>query len=320
MLGVFLDRDTVDTGDMDLAALEEALPDWEYYGRTEPDQIAERIAAAQVVLTNKVVLDGDTLADAENLELVCIAATGTNNVDLDAARSLNIAVCNVAGYSTPAVVQMTFAMILALRCRLFEHAGAVRDGRWAQSPQFCLLDYPFHELRGEILGIVGYGAIGKTVAQIGQAFGMDIMVAARPGRDDTRKQRAPMGDILKTADVVSLHCPLTAETRGLIGESQLHAMKPGALLINTARGGIVDEAALAQALRDGHLAGAGIDVLPQEPPPVDHPLLAPDIPRLIVTPHVAWASREARQRLVNELAANIRAWREGTARNVVGFD
>lgn len=318
MLGVFLDRDTVDAGDMDLSPLEEALPEWEFYGRTVPEQTTERIAAAQVVVANKVALDADTLADAQELELVCVAATGTNNVDLEAAHNLGITVSNVAGYSTPSVVQMVFAMMLALHSRLPEHRQAVRAGRWSQSPQFCMLDFPFHELKGRTLGIVGHGTIGQAVAKVARAFGMKVLVAQRPGGQDKRARRVPLDKVLARADVLSLHCPLTPATEGLIGAAQLRTMKAGSLLLNTARGGIVDEAALADALRDGHLGGAGVDVLPAEPPPPDHPLLAQDIPHLIVTPHIAWASREARQRLVNELAANIRAWRRGTARNVVG--
>lgn len=316
MQAVFLDRDTVDNGDMDLSPLEDVLADWEYYGHTPPERVVERIGNAQVVVTNKVVLDGETLADCPELELVCVAATGTNNVDLDAARSLDITVCNVAGYSTPSVVQHVFALLLALATRLPRYHEAVRRGRWSESRHFTMLDWPITELDGRTVGIIGFGAIGSGVARVAEALRMEVLVAKRD-EDDDRASRVPLDELLANSDAVTLHCPLTEDTEGLLGERELAAMKPGAYLINTARGGIVDEAALAEALRQGHLGGAGVDVLPEEPPPPDHPLLAPDVPNLIVTPHVAWTSQAARQRLVNELAANIRAYLNGNPRNVV---
>ncbi len=316
MLGVFLDRDTVDAGDMDLSPLDDVLPEWDHYGHTTPDQVLERIQGAGVVVTNKVVLDGETLAECADLELVCVAATGTNNVDLEAARTLGVTVCNARDYATPSVVQHVYSLMLALATHLPEYRGAVRAGRWSASRHFTMLDWPVRELAGRTLGIVGYGTLGRAVAEAGRAFGLDVMVARREPGDD-REGRVPLDRLLRVADIVSLHCPLTPDTRGLIGASELRLMKPDALLINTARGGIVDEAALAEALREHRLAGAGVDVLPEEPPPADHPLLAPDIPNLIVTPHTAWTSREARQRLVDQLADNIRAWQDGKARNVV---
>lgn len=319
MLGVFLDRDTVDAGDMDLSPLDDVLPEWDYYGHTAPDQVVERLQGAQVVLTNKVVLDGEALADCSELELVCVAATGTNNVDLEAARSLGITVCNVTDYATPSVVQHVYALVLALATHLPEYREAVRDGRWSAGRHFTMLDWPVRELAGRKLGIVGYGTLGRAVAEVGRAFGLKVMIARRR-HGDKRKGRVPLDKLLREADIVSLHCPLTTDTEGLIGDAELRLMKPGAFLINTARGGIVDEAALAGALRDHRLGGAGVDVLPEEPPPPDHPLLAADIPNLIVTPHTAWTSREARQRLVEQLADNIRAWQDGNARNVVSAE
>lgn len=316
MIGVFLDRDSVDAGDMDLSPLEDALPDWEYFGHTDPGQVAERLQGAQVVITNKVVLDADTLADADELELICVAATGTDNVDLEAARTLGVTVCNVTGYSTPSVVQHTMALILALCTRLPEYREAVRRGRWSESPHFTMLDWPIHELPGKTLGIVGHGAIGGAVADVARAFGMEVLVAGR-GAGDRRPGRVALEDMLARVDVLSLHCPLTPETRGLVGARELALMKQDAVLINTARGGIVDETALATALRENRLAGAGVDVLTEEPPPPNHPLVDPGVPNLIVTPHVAWTSRESRQRLVNELAANIQAWNNGEPRNLV---
>lgn len=316
MLGVFLDRDTVDAGDMDLTPLDDVVPEWDYYGHTTPDQVVERIRGAQVVISNKVVLDGETLADCDDLELVCVAATGTNNVDLDAARSLGITVCNATDYATPSVVQHVYALVLALATHLPDYREAVRAGRWSAGRHFTMLDWPVRELAGRTLGIVGYGTLGRAVAEAGRAFGLEAIVARR-GPDDKREGRVPLETLLRESDIISLHCPLTPATEGLIGEAELRLMKPDALLINTARGGIVDEAALAAALRDHRLAGAGVDVLPEEPPAPDHPLLARDIPNLIVTPHTAWTSRESRQRLVNQLADNVRAWQEGQPRNVV---
>ncbi|HHH36069.1 MAG TPA: 2-hydroxyacid dehydrogenase [Gammaproteobacteria bacterium] len=317
MLGVFLDEGSLGQGDLDYASLRAVLPAWQFHEGTEPAQVDERIRNADVLITNKVRLNGEHLAGARCLRLVCVAATGTDNVDLEAARRLGIAVCNVRGYATASVSQHVFMLILALLRNLPGYREAVARGRWQQSRHFCLLDHPIAELDGKVLGIVGYGELGRAVARLGEAFGMTIRIAARPGTGSAGEGRVPLDALLRQVDVLSLHCPLAENTRGLIGARELALMKPGALLINTARGGIVDEQALAAALRAGHLGGAGVDVLSMEPPRGDHPLLAPDVPRLIVTPHIAWASREARQRLVEEMAENIRAWRAGRPRNLV---
>lgn len=316
MLGVFLDKDTVDSSDLDFRGLEAVLPEWRWHSITRSDEVIPRITEAGIVVSNKVRLDEAALRTARNLRLVCIAATGTNNVDLDAARRLNIAVSNVRAYATPAVVQHVFALMLALSTRLFDYHQAVREGRWQRSPHFCLLDYPIREVAGRTLGIVGYGELGRAVARAAVAFGMKVLVAQRPG-GPAAPGRLPLHALLPQVDVLSLHCPLTPATRGLIGAREFALMKPDALLINTARGGIVDEAALADALRQGRLGGAGVDVLSVEPPREDNPLLAPDIPNLIVTPHTAWASREARQRAVDQVVENIRAFLSGTPRNLV---
>ncbi len=316
MLGVFLDKDTVDSDDLDFRGLESVLPEWRWHSITRPDEVIPRIAEAGIVVSNKVRLDEAALSAAHNLRLVCIAATGTNNIDLDAARRLNIPVSNVRAYGTPAVVQHVFALMLALSTRLFDYYQAVREGRWQRSPHFCLLDYPIREVAGRTLGIVGYGELGQAVARAAEAFGMKVLVAQRPG-GPAAPGRLPLHELLPLVDVLSLHCPLTPETCGLIGAREFALMKPDALLINTARGGIVDEAALADVLRKGRLGGAGVDVLSVEPPRDDNPLLAPDIPNLIVTPHTAWASREARQRVVDQVAENIRAFLSGTPRNLV---
>jgi glycerate dehydrogenase len=267
-------------------------------------------------VTNKVVVDRAVMTACPGLRLICVAATGTNNVDLVAARERGVAVCNVTGYATPSVVQHVLALMLALATRLAEHAAAARDGRWAASELFCLLDFPFRELAGKTLGIVGYGELGRGIARVAQALGMSVLIAQRPG-GPPQQGRLPLDELLARADVVTLHVPLADNTRGLIGARALALMKPDALLINTARGGIVDEAALIATLRAGRLGGAGVDVLAVEPPRGGSPLLDDPPPNLIVTPHVAWASREARQRLIDEVALNIRAFSEGRERNRV---
>lgn len=313
---VFLDLASVDRRDLSLTSLHEAASPWTTYPQTPPVLTLERIGDAAVAVTNKVIVDRAAMAACPGLSLICVAATGTNNVDLVAASERGIAVCNVTGYATPSVVQHVFALILALTTRLGEHAAAVQDGRWAASEMFCVLDFPVRELAGKTLGVVGWGELGQGVARIAQAFGMVVLVAQRPG-GALQEGRMPLDVLLAQADVVTLHVPLADNTRGLIGARELALMKHDALLIDAARGGIVDEAALADALRAGRLGGAGVDVLEAEPPRQGSPLLEPGIPNLIVTPHVAWASREARQRLIDEVAANIRAFREGRERNRV---
>lgn len=315
MRGVFLDAGSLVQSAMDMTPLERESLRWEHYEATLSDALHERIAAADIVITNKVMLDERSLAEAGQLKLICIAATGTNNVDLEAAKRLGITVCNVRGYTTPSVVEHVFTLLLALMRHLPEYHRAVQSGRWQRSVHFSFIDFPIQELAGKMLGIVGYGELGRSVARVAEAFGMRVMIAERVGMAP-RAGRMPLAELLRIVDVLTLHCPLTAVTSGLIGARELQSMKRGAVLINTARGGIVDEVALLEALRSRHLGGAGVDVLSQEPP-VDNPLLSADIPNLIVTPHIAWASRESRQRLVNEIAANLDAFIKGEPRNVV---
>jgi glycerate dehydrogenase len=317
MTGVFLDRDSLDHDNLDFTSLLATLPQWQFHAETRPGQTAARIRDAEVVVSNKVMLDEATLQAAPRLKLIAIAATGTNNVDLAAAARRGIAVCNIRRYATPSVVQHVFALLLSLSRHLNDYQRAVQAGEWQHSDQFCLLDYPIRELGGLTLGIVGYGELGRAVAETAeQAFGMKVLIAQRPG-GPAQPGRYPLHQLLPQLDVLSLHCPLTPGTRGLIGAAELALMKPDALLINAARGGIVDEAALAGALLAGRLGGAGIDVLGKEPPSADNPLLKQPIPNLIVTPHIAWASRQARQRLLEQLAENITAFIAGTAQNLV---
>jgi glycerate dehydrogenase len=316
MRAVFVDFATVSAGDLDTAPLERVLPRVEYFPLTSAAELPQRVREAQIALANKARFDAAVLAGAPRLRLICLCATGTDNVDLAAARARGIAVCNIRAYCTASVVQHVFAMILALTQRLSEYDAAVRAGRWRDSAHFSLFEFPIRELAGRTLGIVGCGELGRAVARAGEAFGMQLAIAARPGAA-APAGRIPFDVVLARADVLSLHCPLTAQTRDLIGARELARMKPDALLVNTARGGLVDAAALADALRAGRLGGAGIDVLAEEPPVRGNPLLDGDIPRLIVTPHVAWAAREARQRALDEMARNVGAFLRGERRNRV---
>jgi glycerate dehydrogenase len=319
MTSAALDKPVARAAEIDFSALGAVVSEWDWYDDSTADETAGRIADATVVVTNKVVLDRQTLltvAQRGRLQLICVAATGTNNVDITTAQELGIAVCNVTGYATASVSEHVFALMLALARHLPEYQRAVSAGRWQQSRQFCLLDYPLAELHGRRLGIVGYGELGQAVARLAAAFDMDVIVAEWPGITSPCTQ-VPIARLVREADIITLHCPLTPATECLIAAEQFAAMQAHTLLINTARGGIVDEQALADALRSGQIAGAAIDVLSSEPPNSDHPLLQAGIPNLIITPHIAWASVAARQRLVDEVAENIRAWTTGRQRNRV---
>jgi glycerate dehydrogenase len=308
--------DSIDNDDLDLSPLRVLQIDWHFYPITTELELDERIHHAELVVSNKVRLDRESLKKASSLQLLCVAATGTNNVDLEAAQDLDIAVANVSGYATSSVIQHVYALITALSTHLLDFQTLVAAGRWQQSKHFCVLDYPINELAGKTLGIVGYGELGAAVGRVAEAFDMRVLLSQRPG-GRVKPGRIPLHDLLPQLDVLSLHCPLTANTRNLIGTRELEMMKSSALLINTARAGIVDETALATALKAGMIGGAGIDVLSTEPPERGNPLLEPGIPNLIVTPHIAWASRESRQRLIDEVAHNIEAFMHGHARNRV---
>jgi len=314
--GVFLDSATVDRQDLDLDALKSSLPDWSIRSTTAVDETGDALQGADIVVSNKVRLDRETLQCADALKLVCVAATGTNNIDLQAAAENGITVCNARGYATTSVVEHVFSLILALNRHLPDYQSAVRQGRWHTAASFCLLDYPIRELAGRTLGIIGYGELGRATAAMGKAFGMKLSVAQRPG-GTLQTGRTPLDQLLSESDIISLHCPLTDTTRNLIDQREFALMGKDTLLINTARGGIVNETALRQALLSGQIAGAGIDVLSEEPPRQGNPLLDEPIPNLIVTPHVAWASTNARQSLINELTENIHAFLKGKPRNVV---
>ncbi|WP_226667905.1 D-2-hydroxyacid dehydrogenase [Microbulbifer aggregans] len=312
MRGVFLDTSTMKLEELETFALEKSLEHWEFFETTAPEETARRIAEAEVVITNKVVLDRALIEGAPRLKLICVCATGTNNIDLDAAAEKNIPVRNVSGYTGSSLAQHTLALILALATRWHQYDADVKAGRWSQSDIFCRLDYPVLELAGKNLGIIGYGDLGQKVAQLGEALGMTILISDS-FTGEQKPGRVPLARLLAESDVVSLHCPLTENTDKLVNEDFLAGMKNSAFLINTARGGLIDERALVDALNNGTIAGAALDVLSVEPPPANHPLLANNIPNLIITPHNAWISRESRQRLLSGVVRNIEDWKAGNA-------
>ncbi|WP_028581852.1 2-hydroxyacid dehydrogenase [Desulfogranum japonicum] len=306
MRGVFLDAESL--ADLDLSPLKALFSSLSIFQQTDPNQVAERIQGAEVIIVNKVRLTRELLAAQSGLRLICLVATGTDNVNCAAAHEMGISVCNAQAYGTDSVVQHVFSLMLALHTNLLVYTQAVRDGKWAMSSQFCLLDYPIHELKGKTLGIVGYGTLGKGVARIAEAFGMEISIAQRPGSTQASADRIPLPELLPKIDVLTLHCPLTEHTKNVIDKQALELMKPSAFLINAARGGIVNEHDLAEALKAGTIAGAATDVLSQEPPSEGNPLLAETIPNLIITPHNAWGSVQARQRIIDQTVENIQGF------------
>ena len=318
MRGIFLDVSTITEDDLDLDPIRSTLPDWNFDKLTAPGDVSRAIRDADIVISNKAMIDRQAIEAAQALRLICIAATGTNNVDLEAARDKQVTVCNVRGYATRSVVEHVFMLILALNRRLAEHTTATRDGRWQRATRFSMLDFPFSELSGQTLGIIGYGELGKAVALMAQAFDMRVLVAERAGRQP-RPGRCPFETLLAEANIITLHCPLTAATENLLDMAALRQMRSDAILINTARGGIVNEADLLAALQTGVIAAAGLDVLSTEPPIAGSPLLDAQLQNLIITPHVAWAGRRSRQTLVQELAGNIRAFLAGNPRNLVTY-
>jgi glycerate dehydrogenase len=312
---VFLDSATVDYGDIDSAPIGT-------HGRlvkfdvTSPGQMAERLKGASVAVTNKCVFDEKLFLACPDLRLVAVTATGYNNIDIEAASRLGVAVANVPGYSTPSVAQFTMACVLALATRLVEYSSAARDGRWSASPIYTLSTWPTFELNDKVLGVMGMGGIGKEVARLATAFGMRVIALGREGVEyDKRWERTGLYELAERSDFVCVHLPLSSESKGIIGGEFISRMKRTAFLINMARGAIVDQAALDRALRSGRIAGAALDVLDREPPPADEPLLS--APNCIITPHIAWASVESRRRVVEEVAANIGAFMRGEARNRV---
>jgi glycerate dehydrogenase len=314
---VVLDGYTLNPGDLRWAALEKLGPTM-VYDRTPQELILERASGAQAVLVNKVALDADTLRALPHLRYVGLLATGYDRVDVRVARELGITVTNVPAYGTDSVAQSAIALLLELCHRAGLHSEAVRSGAWSSSKDFCFWLSPLVELRGKTLGVVGFGRIGRRTAEIARALGMQILASNEVGASSPSLgefQWALLEELLQAADVVSLHCPLTPETSGMINSERIAQMKPSAFLINTSRGGLVVDQDLADALNDGRLAGAGLDVLSLEPPPPESPLLKAK--NCIITPHMAWATREARERLMTTVAENLIAFQEGRPQNVV---
>jgi glycerate dehydrogenase len=294
--------------------------EWVEFANTSPEEVCGRLAGASIAISNKAPLTRSTIEQLPDLQMVAIAATGTNNVDLAACRERGIVVSNVRGYAEHTVPEHVFAMLFALSRNLFAYQQSVAEGRWQRSAQFCFFDHPIRDLHGQTIGIVGRGSLGEGVARIAAALGMRVLFAERKGVVSVRPGYAEFAQVLAEADIVSLHCLLNEETRGLIGAAELAAMKPQALLINTARGGLVDEAALASALLEGRIGGAGFDVLSDEPPTHGNVLLNPRLlalPNFLLTPHVAWASAPAMQALADQLIGNIEAFVAGEPRNRV---
>ena len=314
--GVFLDLETVDQGDLDRTALRASLDQWQWHDFTDVGDIPARVRLADVVVTNKCRLDGSVMDQAPQLGLIALAATGTNNVDLAAASARGITVCNIRNYASAALAQHVITLMLNLLTAQPWYWQRVRHGEWSRARQFCLNDRTIRQARGLNFGVIGYGDLGRASGDLAASLGMNVLVAERKGHAP-RAGRLPFEAVVECADVLSIHCPLSDESCGLIGVDELRSMKGDAILINTARGGIVDEVALAEALRRHQIGGAGIDTLTQEPPPVDHVLLAPDIPNLIVTPHNAWASQTARQVAMDQVARLIEAFKAGQPINRV---
>lgn len=304
MKAVFLDKSSLDKEDLDFSVFSKMSVDWDVYEQTSAPDSKERTKDAEIIVSNKVLIDKSVIDNAKNLKLICIAATGTNNVDLDHAKEKGIQVCNVRAYGTNSVAQHVFTALLMLMRSIPQYQAAIKNGDWQKSTEFCLLDYRIEDLTDKTLGIIGYGELGKGVAKLAEAFGMKVIVAERINKKESH-ETVPFNELLSQADVISLHCPLTPETKNLIDIKELTMMKSNVILINMARGGIVNEEALADALLNKKIAGAAVDVLVKEPPEDNSPLLQLDLPNLIITPHIAWASRTARQNVLNQVVENI---------------
>jgi len=313
---VFLDYQTF-SKDSDLTSLQQVVDDLTVYATTSPEQVIARCQNAEVVLSNKVLLNREILSQLPKLKLVCITATGINNIDIKAARALNIAVTNVGGYAKNSVAQYVFAQLLAYYSQIAHHNDNCQKGLWQQSDTFCLHGNGSIELAGKSIAIIGYGALGQKVAKIARAFDMKVLIAERPDAATIRPERMAFLAAIEQADIISLHCPQTLETQGMFNAKLFTRMKPSAILINTARGALINNEDLLNALNNEQIACAILDVLEQEPPPKDHILLAAQSPKLKITAHIAWASQQAQQTLLNLVAANISAFKQGLRTNRV---
>jgi glycerate dehydrogenase len=309
-----LDGYTLNPGDLDWASIQ-TLGDVEIYDRSAPEEIVERAADAEVLLVNKVVLSETILDQLPNVKYIGVMATGFNNIDIAAARKHNITVTNVKAYGPASVAQQTFALLLAIMNRAETHSQSVFAGDWVASPDFCYSKTPLTELAGKTMGLIGFGDIGSQVARIAAAFGMHVIVYRKHPSETEGVKMVTLEEIFEKSDVISLHCPLTDETKEIINKESLAKMKRNAVVLNTGRGPLIQEADLAEALRNGVIAGAGLDVLSIEPPKPDNPLLS--VPNCVITPHVAWATFEARKRLLQMVADNLDSFKNGNPVNVV---
>ena len=310
MHAVFLDYQTFSPS-LDLSALYKVINKFDFHSTTTAEQILKHCSTAEIILTNKVVLDSTTLKQLPHLKLICITASGYNNVDINAARELGIGVTNVSGYAKNSVAQYVFAQLLSYYSQIEDHNNNTRKGLWQKSETFCLHGKGSSELAGKSIGIIGYGALGGQVATIARAFNMQVLIAERPNATTIRTERTAFKEVITQADIITLHCPQTAETENLFNAAVFSQMKNNALLINTARGALINNHDLLVALNNNQLACAILDVLEQEPPPEDHILLAAQSSNLKITAHIAWASEQAQQALLNLVADNIVAFKQG---------
>ena len=316
---IFLDKASLYPEDLDFSLLEESA-NWQWFDNVNLADIQHSLQNAEILVTNKVVIEKKLFDTCKHLKLICVAATGVNNVDLAAAKAHDVKVCNVRSYATSSVVSHVFSMILSLNRNLTAYSASVTNGDWSHSDFFCCFGPPMHNLVAQKIGIIGYGELGKAVAEIAKSFGMEVLIAHGHNAADESylsEGRVDLDTLLSESDVVSLHCPLTENNRYMIGRRELGLMKPEAILINTARGGLIDENALLYALKNNQIAAAGLDVLEKEPPSFNHPLITYKNPNLIITPHIAWAGQESRQKLVAEIAKNIQAYMQGWPRNLI---
>jgi len=314
MHAVFLDLQTFNSA-VELDVIEQQVDQLTCYANTAPNEVFKRCLNADIIITNKVVLTADTLAALSQLKLICISATGYNNVDIDAANELNIAVTNVSGYAGQSVAQYVFAQLLQYYQQINHHNSNTEQGLWSTSDTFCYHGNGFTELAGKTIGIIGYGNLGKAVETIALAFNMNVLISERPKASTVRAGRMTFEQVIEQADIISLHCPQTPDTEQLIDSGVLSRMKNSAVLINTARGALIDDSALSNALKNKEIAYAALDVLATEPPPLDHILLSSGLTNLKITAHIAWASFEAQQRLINLLSDNIIAYKKGKRLN-----
>jgi glycerate dehydrogenase len=318
MSAVFLDIATVGPDEVDVSPLRMAVPSLAVHNFTRPEDVRDRVKDAEYIFVNKVRVTREVIEAAERLRYIGLIATGTDNIDLVAAKERQVAVTNIRAYCTASLVEHTFGVLLYMARNIGRYTASVRAGNWQQASDFCMLDFPIRSLSAMTLGIVGHGNLGKGVARMAKAFDMQVLIARRGGKSATNGDgRVDVDELLARSDVISLHCPLTAETENLIGSRELALMKQDAMLINTARGGLVDSTALVAALKSGRIGAAAIDVLRQEPPADSDPLLEYTGENLIVTPHNAWGAIEDRQNAINEVAANVGAFISGETRNRV---